>query len=84
MDYDGPDPLEEQIENFRNSIGEIEEDIAMRVREADHNFISGLCKLISTCRECRIRSHLMFLLQQLNMPFTTLDGLIASLISRTA
>ena len=48
MDYDGPDSLTEQIENFRTSIREIEEDLVVRVREADHNFISGLCKFITT------------------------------------
>ena len=48
MDYDGPDSLTEQIENFRTSIRKIEEDLVVRVREADHNFISGLCKFITT------------------------------------
>jgi len=57
MDCDGSDPLEEQIENFRTSIREIEEDIVVRVREADHNFISGLCKFISTYRKMQKSSH---------------------------
>lgn len=51
MDCDGSDPLEKQIENFCTAIREIEEDIVVRVREADHNFISSLCKFISTYRK---------------------------------
>ena len=57
MDCDGPDPLKEQIENFHASLREIEDDIIMRVKEADHNFISGLCKFISTYTKMRKSSH---------------------------
>ena len=57
MDCDGPDPLEEQIENFHASLREIEDDIIMRVKEADRNFISGLCKFISTYTKMRKSSH---------------------------
>ena len=57
MDYDGADSLTEQIENFRTSIREIEEDLVVRVREADHNFISGLCKFITTYRKMQKSSH---------------------------
>ena len=57
LDCDGPDPLEEQIENFHASLREIEDDIIMRVKEADHNFISGLCKFISAYKKMQKSSH---------------------------
>ena len=45
VDCDGPDPLDE--------LREIEDDIIMRVKKADHNFISGFCKFISTYTKMR-------------------------------
>lgn len=57
MDYDEPDTLEEKINTFRGSIREIEEDILTRVREADPNFISGLCKFISTYKKMQKSSY---------------------------
>ena len=57
MDYNEPDTLEEQVNTFRGSIREIEEDILARVREADPNFFSGLCKFISTYRKMQQSSH---------------------------
>ena len=55
MDYN--DTLEEQVYTFRGCIREIEEDILARVREADPNFFSGLCKFISTYRKMQQSSH---------------------------
>ena len=57
VDCDGPDPLDEQIEIFHASLREIEDDIIMRVKEADYNFISGFCKFISTYTKMRKSSH---------------------------
>ena len=76
MDCDGPDPLEEQIENFHTSLREIEDDIIMRVKEADHNSISGLCKFISAYTKMRKSSHAPT--EQFHTLFTTLDSLIVS------
>ncbi len=45
---EGVDPLEKQLSSFRDSLHEVEEDMIERVREGDHNYISGLIKFISS------------------------------------
>ena len=75
MDCDGPDQLDEQIENFHASLREID-DIIMRVKEADHNFISGFCKFISTYTKMRKSSHAPT--STIAYLFTNLDGLIVT------
>ena len=49
-------PPEGQLPTFRIALGEVVDDMQERVKEADHNYISGISKFIASYRAMQ-RSH---------------------------
>ena len=54
---DEPNPLEKQLVGFQVSLDEIVNDMVKRVKEGDHNYISGLTKFISSYRKLKCKSN---------------------------